>query len=318
MMEDRIVEACVEAVRGAGEADAAFCVTQVRGTGTNRHDPAGPADPEVPVLVVRSASDDRVMACMVVHTMHPTVLHEDSRLVSGDFIGLARPHLQKVLGADAVVLVHNGASGNQSPRHVTRGNTFEEAGRLGSLLADGILGGIDEAEFTGEVHIAAATRAIDDLQRRDFPAVGAAEEALAEARARLEGLQKSGAPRPEVRTAECDWFGAEETVALAKAARDLSLDRFVRDMMPIELQAFRVGPWRYVGWPGEFFVEYALELRAKAPLTYLITMANGDLQGYITTEDAVKQKSYEAGNALFPPAAGRRILDETLELVKVL
>ncbi len=35
------------------------------------------------------------IACMLVVSMHPTVLREDSRVVSGDFPGLARQFLQQ-------------------------------------------------------------------------------------------------------------------------------------------------------------------------------------------------------------------------------
>ena len=84
--------------------------------------------------------------------MHPTVLHEDSTLVSGDFPAMTRQYLQEhVLGADCPVLYHTGPSGNQSPRHVTRANTFDEAERLGGLL--------------GTFHCQ-GTR-LDRLQRRD-------------------------------------------------------------------------------------------------------------------------------------------------------
>ncbi|MCX7018278.1 MAG: neutral/alkaline non-lysosomal ceramidase N-terminal domain-containing protein [bacterium] len=315
LLEERIVESCVAAVRCAKAAEAAFCVAQVRGTGTNRHDPAGPADPETPVLLVRSVETGESIACMAVHAMHPTVLHEDSRLVSGDFTGLARQHILDALGAQTAFLLHNGASGNQSPRHVTRGNTFDEAQRLGRILADGIIGAAAGANFTADVPIQSVQAIIRDLTRREFPSDAEAMRGLEEAKARLDGLCASGAPRPEVRTAECDLFGAEETVALSRAADDGVLDRIVRKIQHAEIQAFRIGPWRYVGWLGEYFVEYALELRSKAPSTYLISMANGELQGYITTEEAARRKTYESGNALFPPSLGQRMLDETLTIL---
>lgn len=76
-----------------------------------------------------------------------------------------------------------------------------------------------------------------------------------------------------------------------------------------------IGPWTFVGWPGEFFVEYALELRCRAPETFVITMANGELQGYIVTDDAARRGGYEAANAVFSPANGMRFIDATLALI---
>jgi hypothetical protein len=115
----------------AGDDEVQLTVADGSCVGTNRHDPAGPADPEVPVLLVRDRDSQKFLAAMVVCSMHPTVLHEDSTLISGDFPVMARRYLQEhVLGGDCPILYHMGFSGNQSPRHVTRSNTFDEAARL--------------------------------------------------------------------------------------------------------------------------------------------------------------------------------------------
>jgi len=46
--------------------------------------------------------------------------------------------------------------------------------------------------------------------------------------------------------------------------------------MPAEIQMIRVGPWNFVGWPGEIFVEHALALKALAPDPFVISLANGE------------------------------------------
>lgn len=134
-LEDGIVEAAVMACRNSHPAMVGLTTVHASGIGTNRHDPGGPSDLEVPVLVVRATQSEKVLAAMLVCSMHPTVLHEDSTLLSGDFPAMTRQYLQEhVFGRDCPVLYHTGPSGNQSPRHVTRANTFAEAERLGSLL----------------------------------------------------------------------------------------------------------------------------------------------------------------------------------------
>jgi hypothetical protein len=138
-LEDGIVEAATRAVASAQPAQIGLAIADASGVGTNRHDPKGPCDLRVPVLMVRSADGARNLAVMLVCNMHPTVLHEDSTLISGDFPGLARRYLQqKVLGRDCVVVYHTGPSGNQSPRHVTKGNTLAEADRLGRILGTAV------------------------------------------------------------------------------------------------------------------------------------------------------------------------------------
>ena len=128
-------------------------------------------------------------------------------------------------------------------------------------------------------------------------------------------MRRAQATRQEIRTAECDWFGAEETVTLARAAEDGRLAAVQESVTPAEIQVIQAGPWTFVGWPGEIFVEYALALRAAAPDTYLITLANGDLQGYIVTPEAEDEGGYEASNAVFAAESGAILLRETLSLI---
>ena len=87
--------------------------------------------------------------------------------------------------------------------------------------------------------------------------------------------------------------------------------------MPAEIQIATIGPWNFVAWPGEVFVEYALTLKRGAPNTFLVTLANGELQGYLVTPDAATQGFYEAGNAIFSPTNGARLMAATLDLLGV-
>ena len=86
---------------------------------------------------------------------------------------------------------------------------------------------------------------------------------------------------------------------------------------PAEVQVIQLGPWKFVFWPGEFFVEYALQVKAASAQTFVITFANGELQGYIVTPEAATGGVYEANNALFSPDNGRLVVETTLELLKV-
>jgi len=312
---DRMVEAAVRAVAAAQPAEVGVAVARASGVGSNRHDPSGPSDPEVPVLLVRAAADGRPLACMVVYAMHPTVLHEDSTLISGDFPHFARRFLQGgVLPVDCPVLYHLGAAGDQSPRHVARANTFLEAQQLGENLGRAIAAVIGSMTYLAEASLVVRRRMLE-LRPRESPSVEVATQAERQAHDRLERLRRSGAPRPAVRTAECDWFGAEETVELARASAEGRLEAAVRRCLPAEIQMIAIGPWKFVGWPGEFFVEYALEVRSRAPGTFVITCANGELQGYIVTAAAAAGGGYEAANAVFTADNGARFVEATLALL---
>ncbi len=313
---DRMVEAGCAAVRSAQPAEAGLAVALPEGVGTNRHDPAGPADRSVPVLVVRAREDQRPIACLLAYAMHPTVLHEDSTLISGDFPHFTRQYLRKqgLLPEHCPILYHNGASGNQSPRHVTKANTFAEAQRLGELLGVAVGEAMRRITFHPSCPLQ-VRRAHVPLQPRVLPPLAQAEAQAKAALERFESMRAAQAPRPAVRSAECDWFGAEETVALAQASLDGRLQAAVSQCSPAEIQVFELGVWKFVFWPGEFFVEYALEVKRLSPNTFVITMANGELQGYIVTPDAVARGTYEATNAVFGADNGRRVVEATLALL---
>jgi neutral ceramidase len=313
--EDGIVAAGIEAVRRAQPAEVGLAVADGAGVGTNRRDPTGPADPQVPVLLARSAATGAPIACMMVCSMHPTVLREVSTVVSGDFPGMTRRFLQEhLLGSECPVLHHTGPAGNQSPRHVLRGNTVEEAQRLGETFGRAVTAALGKIAFESSLDLD-ARQALVELPRRAFPPVADAERQLQHAAEKLAHLRQMGAPRQEVRGAEVDWFGAEETVRLARLAAEGKLEGAYRSCLPAEGQAMKVGPWTFVGWPGEVFVEYALVVKAEARDTYVISLANGELQGYIVTEAAVSEGGYEASNAIFTPDAGRMLVEATLRLI---
>jgi hypothetical protein len=335
-LEDGIVRAAVQAHSNPRPAEVGLTVADGSCVGTNRHDPAGPADPEVPVLLVRDRDSQTFLAAMVVCSMHPTVLHEDSTLISGDFPAMTRQYLQEhVLGRDCPILYHMGFSGNQSPRHVTRSNTFDEAERLGGLLGRSIAETVKSLYYTGEIELACAGKRVE-LPARSFPTVEQAREQLDQAAQLLETLRReekgsgsfsakhppgrSGKMNltPFLRTAECDWFGAEMTLVLARAAAAGRVREAVASVMPAEITLMRIAPWAFVGWPGEAFVEFALTVKAACPNCYLISLANGELQGYLVTEEAVRQRRYEAMNALFAsPESGLTLVAATLELLRV-
>lgn len=316
LLEDGIVAAAERACAGAGPAKIGHATADGSGLGSNRHDPADVSDPRVSVLSVRSLEGDACIGLMLICNMHPTVLHEDSTLISGDFPGFARRYLQEnVVGADCPVVYHMGAAGNQSPRHVTKSNTIQEANRLGELLGKAVADVLPGVSYERTLSIS-CDNSLLELPLRGFPPVTEAAAARDKARQRFEHLRDHQAPRAETRSAECDWFGAEETVTLSRAAQSGRLEQAARACLPARVQVIRVGPWAFVGWPGEVYVEFALDVKKRFPESCVITLANSDLEGYIVTQEAVDQASYESGNAVFKsPDSGEMFVETAIDLL---
>ncbi len=316
-----VIAGAVAAARGAAAclrpAVVAWTTAAVTGVGGNRHDPAAVADPEAGILVVRDRNDGTPLAICTVYGMHPTVLHEDSTLVSSDFPHYVRLHLKACFGDGLVVVYHNGPCGNQSPRHEVRGQTFAEAERLGRRLGGliaGAVGIIPDAEFNGAPELAGAIRAFRP-RRRVLPVLAAAEQMLADYRTAHTRLKDQGASRADIRTAECAVFGAEGLVNLARAQASGDLDRLLRAYAPLEAQALRIGDSGLIGLPGELFAEYGLQIKRTASArVFIVAFTNGELQGYITTPEAAAVGGYEAAGAVFDCRTGKTMVRTALAL----
>jgi neutral ceramidase len=314
-MREQTLAAAVDAWKTLEPARAAWTTADARSlAGGNRIDPTGAEDPEAGLLILRHASTRAPLAVLSIYGMHPTVLHEDSTLVSSDFIGFARAEVEAALpGAGMVYL--NGVCGNQSPRRVVTAQTFAEAERIGRALGKRMLEALSLAEdFTENFPVCGSIRTLR-LEGKIFPPVEEAAANLERARSEFARLKSEGAPASAVRTAECTVFGAEEVLTLAHAELTGEAGGLREKYRHMEIQAFRLGDTILAAWPGEFFVEYGLEFKRRAGTrAFVVTMANGDLQGYVVTPEAEAAQGYEAQMSLFPARVGSQFVEETLAL----
>ena len=153
---------------------------------------------------------------MVVYSMHPTVLRENSSVVSADFPGAAwrAPAADRAAGCPRPSPPGRPAIRARSC-HVLRGSSIAEVERLGGLLGEAIARVIPAIVRRSDLALQVG-QCFMELPRRVMPTVAQAEADLTVAAARLAKLRGNGASPQEVRRAEVDWFGAEETVTLAR------------------------------------------------------------------------------------------------------
>lgn len=318
-LKSQVLAAAATAAHSLVPAELAWTIGDATGVGGNRRTRGGLTDPECGVLAVRDAKTRGLLGLALAYGMHPTVLHEDSTLVSADFPYYAKVQIQEHVGSPVPVVYLNAPSGNQSPRHFVEGQTFAEAERLGRKLGGvvvGALDGIADDSWIGEARLEGRLEQVA-LKRNPVRALSEAERLLAEYQGRFERLQRENAPRAEVRTAECAVFGAEGTLALSQAAASGELDAALEPYRHIEVQALRVGGATLVGFPGELFTEYALDLKRRAPgKVFPVCLVNGHLQGYIVTPQAATEGGYEATNAVFAPESGAILVDAALGLLR--
>lgn len=314
-LKQNIIESGIIAVDNAKPAEIAVTSADITGVGCNRHNPDGARDPEAGILVIRDLETKEIEALSLIYCMHPTVLHEDSKLVSSDFPGYTREYLKSCFGEDITILYHTGPEGNLSPRYDVKGQTFKEAERLGNILAESVTEKINllsDDDFDHNPAVGVTNKMIAPVSR-ELPSLEEAEENLKFRKSEFERLKSENAGHGPVRTAECSVFGAEETLFLAKCANNGTLDKVLADYQKIEIQVLHIAEAFIVAFPGEMFVEFSLELKNKSPeKTFAICLTNGEMQGYIVTEDA---SGYEADNSLFMPETGTIMVKAALELI---
>jgi hypothetical protein len=313
-----IIDAGIAAHAAAIPARIAVTSAIASGVGRNRLDPGGPFDPEVGLLAIRSECDNRLYALDVIYGMHPTVMHEDSKLVSSDFPHFTRQQLiEKFPGL--TVVYHTGPCGNLSPRYDVKAQTFSEAERLGRRLGESIVQSLQtlkDDDFRSDISLAVSHRKVE-LVPNTFPSVAEAEARLRETRNRYEQLKRDNASHGPIRTAECVVFGAENALVLAKAQAAGEVARRQAEYGRTEVQVLRIGDLFLAGLPGEQFVEYALEIKRRAPhRAFVVSLANGELQGYIVTPEAAVAGGYEAAWALFRPESGARLVNAVLKMME--
>ena len=316
---DKLVQVYVEAFQNKKECKIYITSADGSGVGGNRRNKMDAADPDVSIVVLKEAETDRIFALSTIYCMHPTVLHEDSKLYSADFPGYTREYVKKELGEDIILLYHTGPSGNQSPRHFIKSNTFDEAKRLGFMLGERIMDCVwklDDARFKDWVPISVRHSSVM-LPKKTFVPVEAAEKKVILVKNKLEKMRLDKAPASEIRTVECDWFGAEENKKLAEMTASREIDQIYQSVLPLEINVIGIDDSHFVFLPGEMFVEYSLIIKEKSPVqTFVISLSNGVLAGYLVTEEAEEEGGYEASNSIFPAKAGQIIVNEVLTILR--
>jgi hypothetical protein len=257
-----------------------------RGDKGNDH-PAGPTDPQVCVLAVRSADGSKPIALLANYSLHYVGGMPPNGL-SADYFGAFASVMGRKLNAAElnpmfVAMMSNGTSGNINnvdffhkvqPTYGPYEKIYVVADDVGAAA----YGAWQGVAWHDHVPIRMAERAIDLAVRRPAAAeVTAAQELLVSAK-KLE----NGAYR------EQPAIYANETIHMAEYPATVNA----------KLQAIRIGEVGITAIPCEVFVEIGLEIKARSPLkpTFTIELANG-YNGYLATREQHKLGGYETWRA---------------------
>jgi hypothetical protein len=272
----------------------------------NLIEPAGPTDPELPVVVVETSAG-LPMALLANYSLH-YVGGVGSRHASADYFGAFADRVQELLAADRhdppfVAMMTNGTSGdinNVDFRTARKSQPpYARIRAVSDELADEAVRVSRRLVYHDRVSLDA--RAADLALGVRLP--------TADDIAKAEALV--GRPQgPDLKTVEEIY--ARETLLLSKYPKEV----------PVTIQALRIGTFGIVAIPCEVFVEIGLDLKARSPFkqTFTIELANG-YNGYLPTKAQHALGGYEtwrARSSYLEVDAAARITDKALELLREL
>jgi neutral ceramidase len=306
-----IEQSVAQAWRDRFAARIATGAVQVENVGVNRSDPTRAIDREAGILRVDDAAG-RVRGVVVQYGCHPTLLGFDNLLVTRDYPGMALDAIEESLGDGSLGMFFNGAEGNISVNHsselnaigvATTDRTFTRAREVGRRLASAVLRVLpvltpDHAAQLGVINWPL------ELGGREYP--DHLEERLGAAR--LRAAELAGGDEALLRKAKAEELYASVACANARILQELG------GRVPFPLQGLNIGDTLFLGVPGELFSETGLALkRSIRQRLFLIGLANG-YYGYVPTEQAFAEGSYESGVAFCAPDSEQRVLAAATEL----
>lgn len=249
----------------------------------NLVEPAGPVDPQVSILSVRSPNG-RPIALLANYSLHYV---GGVPPLSADYFGAFAERIGELLNArDAkpafVGIMSNGTSGdvnnvNFAGSPPPRREPYEQCKLVANSVAQAAMIAMQSMKYHAWVPLAAREREVELGVRLPRPEeVEAATQLVAEATAKDPVLKNL----PEVY--------ARETVLMSKFPSTVRA----------RLQALRIGELGIVSSPCETFTETGLAIKRESPLrpTFTIELANG-YNGYLPTPEQHQLGGYETWRA---------------------
>jgi hypothetical protein len=305
----------IEAAQNSAPARLGFGAGSLIGATRNRQQRNNVIDPQVGVLRVESIEGRKTIATLFNFTGHPVILGSTNLLLSGEYPGAASRAVESLLGG--VAIFTQGACGDITVNR--SGDPFEEIERLGRTVAGEVIkvSGLIQCSDTATLNSVSRTV---KLPARSLPDLEIAKQLSEQGQAALDAAKAKQASPAVIQSLE-DKLRVQSMAV--KRIEAIAADPSKKETeLTVEVQVHQVGTVVYAAIPGEFFVEYALELRQRvqqdAGLSFcLIGYANGYV-GYIVTPRAMETGGYEASVTRLQPLGGRVLTETAMELVQQL
>jgi neutral ceramidase len=303
---DTMADALSKADGDLSPARAGWAEAAAEGMAANRRDPELPVDPSVRSIALWG-EDGSLRGLLLNYACHPTVLGPSNRRISADFPGAATEALRASLGDGVWAAYAQGAAGDVSCRFTRRGQTFEEVSRLGTIVGEAGLEGVDRAKSLADEPLLVASRSVS-LPARSFPPREETRARLEDARRRAEEVARSGAEPASLRLAESLVEGYTAELLIGERREVLETEA--------EVTAIRLGDAALVALPGEPFTSVGRAIRERSPMQHTMVLGySGGYIGYVPDRQAYASGGYEALVSWLEPTAADLLVDAAAGLL---
>ena len=258
--------------------------------------PAGPTDPDVPVVTFQTAAG-APLAAYVNYAMHLDTV--GGMQYSADYPYTLSKLLAGARSPGLLTMFTIGCAGNLNHIDVKWADAqsgHAEAARIGTILAAEVLKTMRRAEAvpTDKLRVRSAVVAM---------------------------------PLQEVRPGELEWarkitplFGKPDAAPFMDLVRAFRVEEVAElhgKPIDAEVQVIAIGDQlAWVGLPGEVFTELGMAIKTASPFRYTIVaeLANGS-PGYIANRKAYAEGAYEPVSARCGPGSGEMLVDAATRLL---
>jgi neutral ceramidase len=260
---------------------------------------AGPVDTDVQVMYVETP-EGKGIASYVNFAVHQDTTGGSQ--FSADYSYALSLIMRMTKGDGLVSMFTMGCSGNVNHFDAVgkiQRQGYEEAARIGAVLAGDVLKLIQHAPVIPVSQIQVSTRMLK------FPVQQFTPEEIAWAKKTQATLDKpNSAPMYD----------------LVRAAKILELE--VRHGKPLETEVQVIALGNQIAlasFPAEMFAEFGIQLKEDSPypITIAVELANGEV-GYIPNRSAFAEGAYEVISTRFPIGTGEQLTDSALAQLQAL
>lgn len=285
---------------------------------------AGPIDPEIGILLLRSPTSNQPTALLSSHALHLDTV--GGTLWSADYPFFIERTLRGSLGGNLISLFGNGCCGNIN--HVDpNATTRNSAEQIGTSLGKTIAAAVPRLTEIGAPILQMRSETIK------LPLQSSTPDQLTQAKKLLREIQAG-------KNADFyDHVDAYKRIILEHLRSNPDIDETMSligwglsatkagsgQFLPVDLQVMTLGrDFALVALPGEMFVEYGLQIKKASPFktTLVVELCNvGETiyvptrEAYLATRESFTGGGYEVVNSTTLPGAGDLLVDSAVKLL---